>query len=130
MPYRVEPELGCWIWTGATDPNGVPIFKKGSRHTTARRYYFEREGREIPDGMVLAAICGRKNCVRPHHAEPMKRSDIPLPRKVTDHMLDQSERLQRQGISRTEVARRFGVDEGSLRYGEGKRRKRRISSAA
>lgn len=75
MPYRVERERSCWVWTGRVDKTDTPIVRTRSRCTTARRYYWERENGSVPEGKILASLCGNNLCVNPDHAGPISRTD-------------------------------------------------------
>ena len=119
MPYEVEGDLHCWIWTGQTE-GGTPVIRTPTSRTTARRYYWEREsGRPVPEGKVLIPRCGERLCVRPYHMDSVTPAEMVARRrglKVTPAMKRRIEVLLRQGHSQREVARLMGVDEGAIRY--------------
>lgn len=59
---RIMKHGECWIWTGSLT-DGTPTLGGKS----VRRRLFDRIGRTIPDGMVIAATCDEKLCVNPGH---------------------------------------------------------------
>lgn len=123
MPYEIDPEYGCWLWTGRTI-RGIPFISRNGESTTARRYYYERDGLEVPEGKVLSAICGRANCIRPSHADPVDGRELHYltgQTKVTPFVFRQAQSLMARGASRREAARRLGVDEKALRKVEKRR---------
>ena len=72
---RLE-ENECWIWKGATDPNGYGRFGLGGRPYSAHRIAFEiHHGRTPKTGMVITHLCGQKNCVNPHHLAEMTHTE-------------------------------------------------------
>lgn len=72
--YR--PDLGvCWLWTGATMPNGYGNAWNGSEVVGAHRAVYELVVGPIPEGMDLDHLCRVRNCVRPSHVEPVTRSE-------------------------------------------------------
>lgn len=120
MPYEVKGELACWVWTGYTLPDGTPAIRTRESLTTARRYYYEREYGAIPEGMELGSICANRLCVRPYHSHPRPRGETmrqSVPRKVGPVMEARMyELVHKEGLSRREVARRFGVADSTVRY--------------
>lgn len=120
MPYEVKGDLHCWIWTGTLNENSIPVIRTADGHTTARRYYWEREhGRPVPEGMVLVAQCGEKHCIRPYHAVPVtpaEKAARTLKVKVTPAVKRRMRvLLEEGGLSQREVARLMGVDEKTVR---------------
>jgi hypothetical protein len=68
--YFMEPNCGCWIWTGTVEEGGYGRFtiakqKLASAH---RISYFLHKG-EIPSGMQLDHLCRVRCCVNPDHLE-------------------------------------------------------------
>lgn len=62
---------GCWIWTGAKNSSGHASGVKGP----AYRIAYEWMVGPIPEGMQLDHLCRRKDCVNPHHLEPVTRAE-------------------------------------------------------
>lgn len=62
-------EGDCWIWTGATNPSGVPVVRTGRSNQSARRVaYIAATGAELTRRDHVRARCGEKMCVCPDHA--------------------------------------------------------------
>lgn len=73
--HRVDPDTGCWIWTGSPNRTGYgqfSIMENGKRlGTVAHRVVFEHFKHKIPDGLVLDHLCRVRMCVNPDHLEPV-----------------------------------------------------------
>lgn len=61
----------CWLWTGATDPNGYGRVKVDGRTLMVHRFAYESMRAEIPEGLHLDHLCRRPLCVNPDHLEPV-----------------------------------------------------------
>lgn len=72
---RVDFSSGCWLWTGATDPDGYGVisFREGehSRSVRPHRLAYELLVGPIPDGLTIDHLCRNRACVRPDHLEPV-----------------------------------------------------------
>jgi hypothetical protein len=68
--YKVT-KAGCWLWTGALNGNGWPIFSVGGKAEMAHRFAYERYVDPIPDGDSVRRTCGEVRCVNPGHLELM-----------------------------------------------------------
>lgn len=61
-----DPEA-CWSWLGAISARGVACKQVAGRNVPARRWLWEQLFGPIPDGMVIAQLCGKGDCINPHH---------------------------------------------------------------
>lgn len=72
-------ENGCWLWTGATSPQGYGRFNAGlredARNVLAHRWSYEHHVGPIPDGLDLDHLCRVRHCVNPEHLEPVTRQE-------------------------------------------------------
>lgn len=68
--YIVDPETGCWVWSGSCKEKRPRINIDGRVVIAYRRYYEERHG-PIPDGHHLHHTCVNSLCVNPDHLEPL-----------------------------------------------------------
>lgn len=67
---RLKVEGDCIIWTGAKNNNGRPIMTKGGKRINVVKDIYKRfTERNPPDSCHIVNICGRKDCVNPHHIE-------------------------------------------------------------
>lgn len=60
-------ESGCWIWTGATRPNGYGCFQLDGKIEGAHRASFILHGGVIPSGYCVCHKCDTPACVNPDH---------------------------------------------------------------
>ena len=67
--YIVDPETGCWIWTGAKTANGYGRFRWEGRMQRAHRVAYAAANGDIPAGMQVDHICNRPSCIRPDHLQ-------------------------------------------------------------
>jgi len=65
--YKVIPESGCWIWTGARNGNGRAAFSVDGRSVLAHRYSWEQEVAPIKDDEEIRRNCNNPICVNPDH---------------------------------------------------------------
>lgn len=68
----VDKETGapCWLWTGATSPNGYGRFRPGSKDVPMvgpHRFSFELYNGPIASGLVVMHSCDNPACVNPAH---------------------------------------------------------------
>lgn len=76
--YTIDPS-GCWLWDGATYPNGYGKTARWHNGTQlAHRVIYLASGREIPAGLDLDHVyergCRHRHCVNPDHLEPVTRA--------------------------------------------------------
>jgi hypothetical protein len=70
--YAVDPETGCWLWTGATSDSGYAALREGgaaSRRLLAHRVSYEIHVGPIPEGLQIDHLCRVRHCVNPAHLE-------------------------------------------------------------
>ena len=72
---RVRQDGECWLWTGATDPNGYGRFFLNRKMRHAHRVAFEWFKGPVPAGLDLDHLCRRRNCVWPLHLEAVTRRE-------------------------------------------------------
>lgn len=68
---RVTRTDSCWIWTGATRPNGYGHLMKERKDVLAHRTVYEMLVGPIPEGLTLDHLCRDRACVNPDHLEPV-----------------------------------------------------------
>ena len=61
----------CWIWTGRNNRNGYGRVSWGGKEPVAHRLIWELHIGPIPPKHLLDHLCRNRNCVNPHHMEPV-----------------------------------------------------------
>lgn len=73
-----DPGL-CWIWRGAYNCEGAPVYGnggKGREKYVARRVWLEaNDRRSVSKGKVVTHACGVRACVNPDHLEQTDNGD-------------------------------------------------------
>jgi hypothetical protein len=62
-----EPNTGCWLWFGASQPSGYGQLWNGVRPEQAHRVSFRLYRGEIPSGCEIDHKCRKRSCVNPEH---------------------------------------------------------------
>lgn len=68
---KVDVTDTCWLWTGARTGGGYGNFWTGERYAAAHRWLYELLIGPVPEGHQLDHLCRVRECVRPHHLEPV-----------------------------------------------------------
>lgn len=71
----VNPDTGCWIWTGTLSAGSYGSLFYEGRMQKAHRISWRISRGEIPDGLELDHLCRVRRCVNPDHLEPVTRSE-------------------------------------------------------
>lgn len=62
-----EPNSGCWLWSGATWPDGYGKVKVRQKTAFAHRRSYELHVGCIPKGAIICHRCDTPACVNPAH---------------------------------------------------------------
>ncbi len=126
---RGHPD-GCWEWLASTGPGGygrfgVPGMSTGWLH--AHRMSWTLSKGEIPDGMYVCHVCDNPPCVNPRHLFLGTPADNMADKiRKGRHMESRTRKLTeaavreirgtppRGGVSRKELAKKFGVGESAI----------------
>lgn len=76
---EIDPETGCWNWTGSVVRTGYGQIKvrKGLVQRTHRVMYEALVG-PIPEGLDLDHLCRNRRCMNPEHLEPVTERENAL----------------------------------------------------
>lgn len=113
---NVKKTDGCWKWLGAKPSSRYGGMLFGKKHLLAHRISWTLHFGEIPNGMLVCHHCDNGLCVRPDHlflgtqADNM-RDMISKGRKKNRVLTSESkaEILKSEGLSRMELAEKYGV---------------------
>jgi hypothetical protein len=117
--YKKVNKLGdddCWLWTGATLPNGYGLCWTGKERKLvyAHRAAVEMAlGRPLAPGMDAAHSCRNRNCVAPHHLREATRQENCMD-KVRDGTMVRGERVWSSKLTEADV-RAIRNDDRKLR---------------
>ncbi len=65
---KVDFTNACWLWLGATTPQGHGVYRgDDGRNLPAHHYTFRLTGAVIPAKIRLLHRCGNPSCVKPGH---------------------------------------------------------------
>lgn len=65
--YTVNPESGCWIYTGGLSTGGYGQFSIKHKNFIAHRVSYEANVGKIPKGMLVCHTCDVRHCINPDH---------------------------------------------------------------
>jgi HNH endonuclease len=124
---KCEPvtESGCWIWIGATRPNGYGIMSipLTRRIEGAHRISYRIFRGPIPDGYVICHTCDVPQCVNPAHlfaatqleniADSMRKGRLA---RLSSDQIRKVRDLLASGMTQEEVGRTVGISRSRARY--------------
>lgn len=106
--YVVDAETGCWLWQGALNNNGYPLWERSGGNRTAHREFYVLHVGPIPAGYHLHHTCATKHCVNPAHLTPLtprehNRADAPFAEQE-----EHARSLRESGLSYVRIADELG----------------------
>ena len=122
---------GCWIWTGTIQSGGYGNVGVHGRNLRAHRLAYELTYGPIPPGMCVCHRCDVRSCVNPDHlflgtkadnthdmvrkgrhvAISLPGSNNPSSVLTDDDVREIRRRVRVDGVSRTQIAKEFGVSQ-------------------
>ena len=72
---QIDPDTGCWEWTGSMDRKGYGKFWWRGKCRWAHRWAYEAFIGPIPDDKTLHHLCGNPGCVKPAHLRPASNAE-------------------------------------------------------
>lgn len=128
-------EDACWLWTASLDGKGYGQFTRRDRsQARSHRIAWEFTHGPLTSDQVLCHTCDNPRCCNPAHlfigtqadniADMHKKkrwSPTPSPgsrngnARYTEDQVREIRRLRAEGMSRAEIAARFGVTVGSIK---------------
>lgn len=117
--YQVDV-AGCWVWGGATDTKGYPVFQRGR----ASRFSYELAHGRRPARTEFKATCGNRRCVNPAHlvfrtvaSEAEKQAVLAAVGTPTSQpeRREAAARMRAAGLMLDEIGRALGVSREGAR---------------
>lgn len=123
IDYTVDGN-GCWVWNWSVQRKGYASVWIDGRGVKAHRVAYELANGPIPEGMVIRHTCGNPSCVNAEHlragtltenTRDMVAAGNQCHQKLTlDDAAEIRQLFAAGGISRREIARRYGVSSGAI----------------
>lgn len=122
---------GCWLWKGKPTRTGYGRFGVGGRNVMAHRYSFELYSGRLGD-MFACHTCDNRLCVNPYHLFPGTHADNaadrvsknrsavafgednPNSKLSAENVREIRSRYAGGGVSQTELAKEFGVQQPAI----------------
>lgn len=116
--YEVDPETGCWNWTGAILKTGYGAMSWLGKNKPAHRIAYEQFVGPIPDGLVLDHLCRNTRCVNPDHLEPVTSTENIRRGTCTKLTKEDVKQIRELAVSMSfaEIGRKFGVTGENISY--------------
>ena len=71
---KIDSTADCWLWTASKKLNGYGQYNTGGRNWNAHRLVYLLSGRSVDYGIELDHLCNVRECVNPHHLEPVSHA--------------------------------------------------------
>jgi len=72
---RIDATGPCWLWQGATQPNGYGRVWHDGAMRYAHRHMWEALVGPIPEGMEVDHLCRVRHCCNPDHLEIVSHAE-------------------------------------------------------
>ena len=122
--YFIEPNSGCWLWTGSLVHDGYPQFYDGVTMVRAHRHSYKVNIGPIEDGLLVCHKCDTPSCVNPDHlflgtqrenlADCRKKDRIY--KKLNNSKVAEIKRLAALGATLKTIATKFGINPSMVHY--------------
>lgn len=81
--FKVNPNTGCWEWTGYHGGAGYAKMKINGKTFVASRVSYMLFKGDIPEGLVVDHLCRIRHCVNPDHLEAISNYENTIIRGVS-----------------------------------------------
>lgn len=102
---RAEPDLnsGCWLWSGAANPEGYGHIKIQGRTQLAHRVSWMAFGGSLQNDELVLHGCDTPACVNPYHLRPGSHGQNMSDRNVRRRARGGSQPGERHGMARLTI---------------------------
>ena len=122
---------GCWIWDGARTKEDYGTFVVNGRRMVVSRYAYALLVGKIPEGHLVCHHCDNPPCCNPAHlfagtsqdnvsdciskgrTNPVKGIESPMAKLSESEVLEIIS-LKRSGLTQSDIATRFGLNQSSV----------------
>jgi hypothetical protein len=130
---QIDPSGGheaCWPWLGFRNPKGYGQSSINNKTILAHRWsYQHHHGVVISNALQVRHTCDNPSCCNPLHLllgtnqnnvddKMQRRRFRPKQTRFSQEDLDKMKQLRMSGISRDQIAKRFGCDKTTVAHHE------------
>ena len=127
---KVNRTETCWLWAGASNPQGYGHLRVGKKHVRAHRYAYELLVGPIPEGLQLDHLCCVTSCVNPAHLEPVTAQENMRRRQERSEACRRGHRWDEPGVAWIKPSSGRRACRKCMTLSQRKRRARRRLEAA
>lgn len=95
--WTVDPDTGCWLWTGYLTHDGYGVSASRRWGYLAHRANYRRHVGPIPAGFDVDHLCRVRRCVNPDHLEAVTHEENV--RRAADVRYAETRRLRAGGVA-------------------------------
>ncbi len=114
--YQVDPNSGCWLFSGSKHKDGYGLVKVDGRTRKAHRVMYEDLVGPVPPGVELDHLCRTPACINPAHLEPVSHLENVrrgAQTKLTAQVV--AEIKAQPTVKRAVLAQAYGVSLGTIK---------------
>jgi hypothetical protein len=109
--YTVSKSGEHWLFSGEQRPGSHFRLKLDGKSHDVRRYLYQKEIGDIPDGSYLVRTCRSVMCVNPHHAKVSPVAEVVRGSRsnLTPAKIERILELKTAGWTQQKISEKFGI---------------------